>query len=131
MGSQHKSLGQHLLSRALLAEHVLALMVAQIVTRSLHVQKHAVGASNVHQVDLARLPLRGQQGAGCDQLDGVAQSGLCANLGEEVQCLLGELHVLFFTASFEDLPDFVLGVVLGLDDEETVEQVERHAVGTA
>ena len=39
-GSQHKSLSHHLLSRALLAEHVLTLMVAQIVTRSLHVQKH-------------------------------------------------------------------------------------------
>ena len=120
-GSQHKSLSHHLLSRALLAEHVLTLMVAQIVTRSLHVQKHAVGASNVHQVDLGRLALGSQQGTGCDQLDGVTQSGLRANLGEEVQRLLGELHVLFFAASFQDLSDFVLGVVFGLDDEETVE----------
>jgi len=127
---QHKSLGHHLLGRAFLAEEVLSLVVAQVLARPLHVQEHAVGAPDVHQVHLARLPLRSQQRTSGDQLDRVTQRRLSSDLGQEVERLLGQLHVLLLAAGLEDLPDFVLGVVFGLDDEEAVEEVEGHAVGT-
>lgn len=125
-----RSFSDHFLSWDFLAEHVFLLMVLEVVTGPLHVHEHAVATPDVNQVDLPSLPAGSQQRTSGDQLDGIPKSGVHSDLGQELEALFGQLHILLLAAGLDNLPDLLLGVVLGLDDEQTVQQIQRHAVGT-
>lgn len=105
-------------------------MVLQVIARSLHVQEHRVGSADVQHVHLSRLSLRSQQGTSCNQLDGITQGCVHADFSQEDEGFFSHLNVLLLASGFDDLPNFVLGIILGLDDQETIQKIQRQSVRT-
>lgn len=103
-------------------------MVPQVFAGPLQVEEHAIGSSDVHEVDLSGFALCGQQGAGGDHLDGVTEGGVDTDLGQKLKRLLGHLDVFLFAPGLDDLPNLFIGIVLGLNDEQSVQKIQRHAV---
>jgi hypothetical protein len=70
----------------------------------------------------------GRARAGAAHVDGVAEGGLDADLGEQRERVLAHLDVLLLAADVQDLLDLLLRVRARRDDEQPVEQVDRDAV---
>lgn len=128
----NQSLCDHLLHSCtwFLAKHILFLMVLQVIAWSLHIQEHRVGPADVRHVHLGWLSLGSQQGTSCNQLDGITQGSIHADFGQEDKGFFSHLDVLLLASGFDDLPHFVFGIILGLNDQQTIQQIQRQSVRT-
>ncbi len=106
-------------------------MVSEIVARSFDIQEHAVGSSDIDCLNFISLPLACDERASSDQLNRIAQSCILTNRRQEFECVLVELYVFLFASGFDDLADLTLGVVFSLDDQQSIEQIQRHSVRSA
>lgn len=111
-----------------LVEHVLALVLHQVLGRPLDVDEQLVGPGDVLHLHRPPPPLLARQGGGGDQVDRVPQGSLHADLGEEDLGVLGHLHLLLLGPDVEDLAELRLCVGLRGDDQEPVEEVDGDAV---
>nr|POF17610.1 hypothetical protein CFP56_13024 [Quercus suber] len=93
--------------------------------------EEAVAAADVLLVDLLGAALLREQVGGGDQVAGVAQPGLLAELGEQGEGVGRHVDLLLLGADGEDLADLVGRVGVGGDDDDAVEEVERQAVRRA
>ena len=83
---------------------------------------------DILELDRLGLALLAQQGRRGDQVAGVAQAGLLADLGEQGQRVRGDVDFLLLGPDAEDLSDFVALVRVRADDDDAVEEVEGEAV---
>jgi hypothetical protein len=105
-------------------------MVFEVVAGSLDVQEHAVGSADIDEIDLSSFAFGGQEGASGDELDGISEGCVNSDLGQKLEGLFAHLDVLFLAAGLNNLPDLLLSVVFGLDDQQAVEEIQGHAVRT-
>lgn len=92
------------------------------------VVEQAEAALDVVDADLAGLSLGGDELGRGEQVAGVAEAGLLADLGEEGEGVGGAVDLLLLGADGQDVADVVGAVGLGLDDDDAVEEVEGQAV---
>lgn len=92
------------------------------------VVKELEAALDVLDLDGLGLALLGEEGGGGDEVAGVAQAGLGADLGEQGQGVGREVNFLLLRADGEDLADLVALVGVRADDDDAVEEVEGEAV---
>ena len=93
------------------------LELLQELGRSLHVHKQRVNLPDVSHVYFGRLALlRDQVGSG-NQVDGVTQRALLADLGEQLHGAFGHFHVFFLASDVQDLADLLVAVGSGRDDK--------------
>lgn len=85
-------------------------------------------ALDVLDLDGLGLALLGEEGGGGNEVAGVAQAGLGADLGEQGQGVGREVDFLLLRADGEDLADLVALVGVRADDDDAVEEVEGEAV---
>lgn len=65
-------------SPAFLTEKILALMILQIVTGPLDVQKHGIGSGDISLVNLTDFSFGSQQGTGGNELNCIPEGSLHA-----------------------------------------------------
>mmetsp|Transcript_15709 Transcript_15709/g.33590 ORF Transcript_15709/g.33590 Transcript_15709/m.33590 type:complete len:340 (-) Transcript_15709:1208-2227(-) len=111
-----------------LAEHELVLVLDEELRGALHIDEERIDALDVLHLHLHALALLADERSGNDHVNGVAQRRLHSDLGEQRERVVAHLDVLLLTANVQDLPNLLLGVWRGRDDEEAVEQVDRDAV---
>lgn len=95
------------------------------------VVEEAEGALDVVDVDLLGAALGADELARGDEVGGVAEAGLAADLGEEGEGVGGHVDLFLGGADGEDLADLVGRVAGRLDDDDAVEEVEGQAVRAA
>lgn len=100
----------------LLVEHVLLLVLSQVLSGSLEVHEHEVHPSDINHLHFLGLSLGGDQGTCCDQLDGVTQRCVLADLGKELLGVFSHVHVFLLASCVDDLPDLLSGVGFSVDD---------------
>jgi hypothetical protein len=61
-------------------------------------------------------------------LDSITEGGIDTDLGQKFKSLFGHLDVLLFASGLDDLSDLSVGVIFGLNDQKTVQKIQRHAV---
>mmetsp|Transcript_76154 Transcript_76154/g.123054 ORF Transcript_76154/g.123054 Transcript_76154/m.123054 type:complete len:253 (+) Transcript_76154:116-874(+) len=112
-----------------LREHELLLILDQELRASLHIHKQGVDLADVLDVHFLSLALEGHEVGDGDQVNGVPEGALDADLCEQLLGLLRHLHVFFLCPDVDDLPNLALGVRLCGDDEHAIQQIERDTVG--
>ena len=106
-----------------LIEHELVLVLLEELAAPLLVQEQGVDLLDVLHNDLRPLPLLAGQARHGDELDGVPQTRLAPDLGEDGERVIRDLRVLLLAPNPEDLLEVLLLVLGGRDDDGPVQQV--------
>ena len=105
-------------------------MVFKVVAWSLHIQKQCVCTSDVWQIHFGSFALCGQKRTCCNQLDSISQWCFWTDFCQKFQCVFCHLNVLFFASCLNDLFDLILWVVLCLNNQETIQKIQWHTMGS-
>lgn len=124
------SIGFHGLALiGLVREHELLFVLFQECRRSLHIHEQVVDFTNVFLVNFCGFALLRDQISRGDQVDGISERALLANLGEQFLRCLSQLDILLLTPNLQNLTNLFVIVWLGRNDERTIEQIDGQPVG--
>jgi hypothetical protein len=88
-----------------IAEHKFLLKFFQELSGTVNVNKKSVDLSDILNVHLSGLSFLGNEVGGGDEMDGVTEGALFANLGQQLHGTLGHFDVFFLASDVEDLAD--------------------------
>ncbi len=83
---------------------------------------------DILDADLLCSALCSDQGSGGDEITGVSQTSLLADLGQQSKGIRREVDLFLLGTNGEDLTNLVLGVRLGADDDDAVQEIQGKAV---